>query len=116
MNTLETQAGLATTPGYQYAQQVGNQLFVAGQVPHDADGNLVGLGSSQTQANQCLKNLRILMNLYSFGDLDIRQLKVYVVGNQANLTVAWQAVQSGLITRCLLPLCWGFLCWAMKTS
>jgi enamine deaminase RidA (YjgF/YER057c/UK114 family) len=92
MNTLETQAGLATTPGYQYAQQVGNQLFVAGQVPHDADGNLVGIDSPQVQANQCLKNLRILMNLYGFGDRDIRQLKVYVVGDQANLTDTWQAV------------------------
>ena len=92
MNNLETQAGLAATPGYQYAQQVGNQLFVAGQVPHDTDGNLVGIGSPYAQANQCLKNLCILMNLYGFSDRDIRQLKVYVVGEQSNLTAAWRAV------------------------
>jgi len=88
MNNLETQAGLTPTPGYQYAQQVGNQLFVAGQVPHDADGNLVGVNNPHTQANQCLKNLRILMNLYGFSDRNIRKLKVYVVGDQANLTDA----------------------------
>jgi enamine deaminase RidA (YjgF/YER057c/UK114 family) len=92
MNTREIQAGLAITPGYQYAQQVGNQLFVAGQVPHDVNGNLVGLDSPHSQASQCLKNLRILMNLYGFSDRDIRQLKLYVVGDQANLTAAWQAV------------------------
>lgn len=92
MNTLETQAGLAATPGYQYAQQVGSQLFVAGQVPHDGNGNLIGFGSPSTQAHQCLKNLRILINLYDFSDRDIRQLKIYVVGDQANLTEVWQAV------------------------
>ncbi|ASC74154.1 Enamine deaminase [Halomicronema hongdechloris C2206] len=92
MNTLEIQAGLAVTPGYQYAQPVGNQLFVAGQVPHGIEGNLVGIGSPHAQASQCLKNLRTLMNLYGFSDRDIRQLKIYVVGDHANLTNAWQAV------------------------
>ncbi|ASC72586.1 hypothetical protein XM38_035440 [Halomicronema hongdechloris C2206] len=61
-------------------------------MPHDADGNLVGIGSPQAQANQCLQNLRILMNLYGFGDRDIRPLKIYVVGDHANLTEAWKAV------------------------
>ncbi|MGV2831818.1 RidA family protein [Myxosarcina sp. GI1(2024)] len=92
MNALEMRAGLPATPGYQYAQRVGNQLFVAGQVPHDTDGNLVGIGSPHAQANQCLKNLRSLMNLYGFGDRDIRQLKIYVVGGHSNLTDAWQAL------------------------
>ncbi len=33
MNEVELQAGLPVTPQYRYAQRVGKQLFVAGQVP-----------------------------------------------------------------------------------
>lgn len=92
MNTLEIQAGLAATPGYRYAEPVGNQLFVAGQVPHDGEGNLVGIDNPYAQATQCLQNLRTLIELYGFSDRDIRQLKIYVVGNHEGLTNAWQAV------------------------
>ncbi len=92
MNEREIQAGLAATPGYQYAQQVGNQLIVAGQVPHDANGNLVGLGNPQAQTIQCLQNLQTLMRLYGFRDRDIRHLRIYVVGDRDALTDAWQAV------------------------
>ena len=44
MNELEIKAGLAPTPGYRYAKQIGNQLHIAGQVPLDSAGTLVGLG------------------------------------------------------------------------
>jgi enamine deaminase RidA (YjgF/YER057c/UK114 family) len=57
MNEAEIKAGLAVTPGYRYAEKVGNQLFVAGQVPHDADGQLVGIDDPHTQSSQCLDNL-----------------------------------------------------------
>lgn len=92
MNDSEAQAGLAPTASYQYAQQVGPQLFVAGQVPHDSDANLVGLGNPFAQATQCLSNLRKLIVLHGFDERDIRHLTVYVVGNQQDLTDAWQAV------------------------
>ncbi|NEQ42943.1 MAG: RidA family protein [Leptolyngbya sp. SIOISBB] len=92
MNEREIKAGLAATPGYQYAQQVGNQLIVAGQVPHDAKGNLVGLGNLKTQTAQCLKNLYTLIKLHGFSDRDLRHLKVYVVGDRDALAAAWQAV------------------------
>jgi enamine deaminase RidA (YjgF/YER057c/UK114 family) len=92
VNDRETEAGLAPTASYQYAQRVGNQLFVAGQVPHDADARLVGSGSPSTQATQCLDNFRTLIRLHGFDQQDIRQLMVYVVGPQPHLTDAWQAV------------------------
>lgn len=92
MNDRETEAGLAPTANYQYAQRVGNQLFVAGQVPHDTDAQLVGSGSPSAQATQCLNNLRTLISLHGFAQQDIRQLTVYVVGPQQHLTDAWQAV------------------------
>jgi enamine deaminase RidA (YjgF/YER057c/UK114 family) len=92
MNKNELAAGLAPTPKYQYAQRVGNQLFIAGQVPHDAQGHLVGLHNAHGQATQCLRNLRLLLSVYDFTLEDVRQLVVYVAGDQAQLTAAWAAV------------------------
>jgi enamine deaminase RidA (YjgF/YER057c/UK114 family) len=92
VNESEAAAGLPATPQYQYAQRVGNQLFVAGQVPHDAQGLLVGPDDPYSQALQCLRNLNTVIGVHGFAPADIRQLVVYVVGEQANLTVAWNAV------------------------
>lgn len=92
MNDDEVQAGLATTPGYRYAEVVGDQLFVAGQVPLDAAGGLVGHGASSAQAIQCLENLRIVLEVHGFDVADIRRLVVYVVGEHQHLTDAWRAV------------------------
>ena len=92
MNHQETEAGLAPTASYRYAQRVDNQLFVAGQVPHDSDANLVGIGSPQAQAVQCLANLRQLIHLHGFKEEDIQHLTIYVVGSHHHLTEAWQAI------------------------
>jgi enamine deaminase RidA (YjgF/YER057c/UK114 family) len=92
MNEAEVSAGLAVTPGYQYAQRVGNQLFVAGQVPRDADGSVVAPGVPGAQAAQCLANLTKLLAVHGFAATDIRRLVVYVVGAQADLSAAWSAV------------------------
>lgn len=90
MNESERQAGLAATPGYRYADKVGGELFVAGQVPHDADGNIVGLGDPHRQCEQCLTNLFVLVELHGFDRDDIHRLVVHVVGDQ--LADAWNAV------------------------
>ena len=92
MNDDELAAGLAPTPGYRYADVVGDRLFVAGQVPHDEHGNLVGVGDPYRQATQCLDNLRTVIAVHGFGLDDVRQLTIYVVGEHTNLTTAWGAV------------------------
>lgn len=92
MNDEETAAGLAATPGYRYADRLDRQLFVAGQVPHDPDGNLIGPGDPAAQATACLDNLHTLIGVHGFDLADVRQLVIYVVGDQENLTVAWSAV------------------------
>jgi len=92
MNEKETAAGLAPTPGYRYAEVVGDQLFVAGQVPLDSTGALVGDSDPTQQTLQCLANLFQLLELHGFGAADIRQLTVHVVGHQADLATAWAAV------------------------
>ncbi len=93
MNELERTAGLAATPGYAYARRTGNQLHVAGQVPHNSAGQLVGVMDPLVQAAQCLSNLNTLLSVHSFSTGDIQRLVVYVVGEQENLTRAWAGVQ-----------------------
>lgn len=92
MNEGERQAGLAPTADYRYAERVGNQLFVAGQVPLDQDGNLVGLEDPQAQVAQCLANLETLIEHHGFSADDIRHLTIYVVGGRRNLLDAWDRV------------------------
>lgn len=76
-NQMELEAGMAPTPGYRYAQVVGDQLFVAGQVPLDGSGEIIG-GDSGSQAIACLDNLQTLVQLHGFERYDLRHLTVYV--------------------------------------
>ena len=94
MNEGELGAGLAQTPSYRYADLVGRRLFVAGQVPRDGSGNLVGPGDPVVQARQCLDNLFALIDHHGFSRADIHQLTIYVVGPHRNLIDAWEEVRS----------------------
>lgn len=92
MNEGEIAAGLSQTSNYRYAERVGGRLFVAGQVPRDGSGNLVGEGDAAAQARQCLHNLFTLIVHHGFSRNDIRQLTIYVVGAHQNLLDAWAEV------------------------
>jgi enamine deaminase RidA (YjgF/YER057c/UK114 family) len=92
MNETELAAGLAPTSNYRYADLVGNRLYIAGQVPVDADGKLVGADDVSAQTGQCLANLFTLVNLHGFTTDDIHQLTVYVVGPHDSLIEAWKRV------------------------
>lgn len=92
MNEAERAAGLPATAQYRYAERVGNQLFVAGQVPHDPQGNIVGLNDPHAQALQCLSNLSAVLSVHGFSISDVRHLVVYVVADQAHLSAAWKSV------------------------
>lgn len=91
MNEAERASGMPATPQYQYATRVGNQLFLAGQVPHDSQGQLVGGGNAFLQASQCLHNLSTILSVHEFALAEVRQLVVYVVGEQDQLSAAWKA-------------------------
>jgi enamine deaminase RidA (YjgF/YER057c/UK114 family) len=92
MNEDEIAAGLAPTPNYRYADRVGDRLLLAGQVPLDAIGGLVGERDVRAQVRQCAANLFAVVALHGFGREDIHQLTVYVVGAQHVLQDAWAAV------------------------
>lgn len=92
MNEREVAAGLAATPGYRYADVVGDRLHLAGQVPLDAHGHLVGAGDPGAQATQCLANLRAVVTANGFTVDDVRRLTIHVVGARSDLSEAWRAV------------------------
>ena len=98
MNETEIAAGLSQTSNYRYAERVGGRVFVAGQVPRDGSGNLVGEGDAAAQARQCLANLFTLIVLHGFSRNDIRQLTIYVVGEHSNLIDAWREVAAAFET------------------
>jgi enamine deaminase RidA (YjgF/YER057c/UK114 family) len=88
----ERNPGLTARPGYRYADHVGEELFVAGQVPHDADGELVGIEAAGVQARQCLQNLVTLVTHAGFSVGDIHHLTIYVVGDHQNRLDSWRVV------------------------
>ena len=83
MNEGELGAGLAQTPSYRYADQVGGRLFVAGQVPRDAAANVVGPGDPVAQTRQCLDNLFTLISHHGFSRADIHQLTMRTLSDAA---------------------------------
>jgi len=92
VNDGELYRGLAATPGYRHADRLVDRLFVAGQVPHDGDANLVGIEDAKSQARRCLHNLFTLVTDHGFTSGDIHHLTVYVVGERQNLLDAWDGV------------------------
>ena len=73
-------------PGWAYddafpftpARQIGNMIYVAGQVALDPDGNLVGEGDIEAQTRQVFANIRTILALAGAGFEDIVKLNAYV--------------------------------------
>lgn len=93
-NEREIEAGLAPTPGYRYADVVGDELHVAGQVPNDAHGDIVAPCDAAVQARQCLQNLDVVLATHGFDRTHVCRVVVYVVGD--DLQAAWAAVRDEL--------------------
>lgn len=88
-------------PGYAHAAVVeaGQRLaFMAGSVPLDAQGALVGPGDPVAQAHQVLANLAEALRAVGSGPEHVVASTVYVVGTDpAELTRVWEVVRaSGL--------------------
>jgi enamine deaminase RidA (YjgF/YER057c/UK114 family) len=86
---IASQVSSHASPGYRFADVVGNRLYVAGQVPVDAAGQVVSAADAGAQCRQCLDNLQVLIEQHGFALADIHQLTIYVVGDVAALHAAW---------------------------
>lgn len=76
---MDTQAGQAGRNGreranppvvhapganYSHVARAGNTLYIAGQVAVDRQGNVVGPGNAEAQADQCYRNLIAIVEHY----------------------------------------------------
>jgi enamine deaminase RidA (YjgF/YER057c/UK114 family) len=85
--------GLAVPPGYTHLATVtGCRLvFVAGQVPLDERGELVGRDDPLAQARQCLRNLAACLAAAGARPEDAVRTTVYVVATEAvSLGQVWR--------------------------
>ncbi|MGW3495013.1 RidA family protein [Streptomyces sp. NPDC001020] len=98
-----TVPSLFPPPRYAHASVVeaGTQLaFLAGSVPLDADGKLVGAGDPVRQARQVLDNLGEQLRAIGSDMAHVVSTDVYVVSDEPTmLSAVWDAVEaSGLST------------------
>ncbi len=59
---IRTEKAPVPIAGYSQAVKAAGLVFVAGQVPFDADGNLVGT-TIQEQTRQCLTNIQAILQV-----------------------------------------------------
>lgn len=88
---------LPTPPNYtQVVAATGSQLvFLAGQVPDDADGNLVGDGDLASQAHQAFANLATALAAMEATPDQVAKVNTYVVHYRSEyLTAISQARQA----------------------
>ncbi|MFE0104341.1 RidA family protein [Streptomyces sp. NPDC059009] len=90
-------------PGYAHAAVVeaGTRLaFMAGSVPLDADGNLIGAGDPAAQTRQVIANLDEALRAIGSDPSQVVASTVYVVGDEPGvLSEVWEVVRaSGLLT------------------
>jgi enamine deaminase RidA (YjgF/YER057c/UK114 family) len=77
--TLHAPAGT-----YSHISRVGagELVFVAGQVPLDAGGNLVGKGELSAQVQAVFDNLRLALESQGCGFADVARFTTYIVNSQ----------------------------------
>jgi enamine deaminase RidA (YjgF/YER057c/UK114 family) len=82
-----TVPSLAAPPGYaHYAAVSGARLvFLAGQVPLDETGNLVGPGDHLAQTRQCLANLGESLRAVGASPADAVRTTIFVVASEQRL-------------------------------
>lgn len=80
--------------GFSPVARVGNQVFVAGQVATNADGELVGIGDAKAQSAQCFKNVEAALNAAGAGWDDVTKITCFLVN--ADDYAAYAEVRNGI--------------------
>ena len=95
--TRLTSPYLFPSPGYAHAvvSPPGTTVWMAGGVPLDTDGTLVGPGDLTAQTEQVVGNLMLALLAAGARPTDVVRTTVYVVASdRADLGVVWDAVQA----------------------
>ena len=80
--------------GFSPAARVGNQVFVAGQVATDANGELVGIGDAGAQSAQCFKNIAAALKAAGASWDDVTKITCFMVN--ADDYAAYAEVRNGI--------------------
>lgn len=80
--------------GFSPAARVGNQVFVAGQVATNADGEMVGIGDAGAQSAQCFKNIKAALKAASASWDDVTKITCFMVN--ADDYAAYAEVRNGI--------------------
>jgi enamine deaminase RidA (YjgF/YER057c/UK114 family) len=74
--------GLSTPRGYTHVVSVsgGRAVYIAGQVPYNTKGEVVGKGDLRAQARQVFENLRIALESAGASFKDVVKWTTYVAG------------------------------------
>jgi enamine deaminase RidA (YjgF/YER057c/UK114 family) len=77
-------AGLTRPPMYSHVAVTrgARTIYISGQVPHDADGNLVGAGDLRAQTVQVYENLKLALAAAGATFADVVKQTTYVVNYQ----------------------------------
>ena len=72
---------------YSQAIKAGNTVYVSGQIPLDATGQLVGAGDVSAQTHQVLKNLTAVLAAAGLALTDVVKCSIFVkdLGNFATI-------------------------------
>ena len=63
--------------GYSHAIQIGNRIYVSGQIPLDLEANVVGKGDMYVQTEQVYENLKRVLEDAGARMTDIVMLTIY---------------------------------------
>ncbi len=77
----------------------GRTIYVSGQVPQDAEGELVGRGDLAAQAEQVYRNLELALKDAGASFGDVVKINVYVVGYKTEYRPLLNAVRSRYVSR-----------------
>lgn len=80
--------------GFSPVARVGNQVFVAGQVATDANGELVGIGDAGAQSEQCFKNIEAALDAAGANWDDVTKITCFMVN--ADDYAAYAEVRNGI--------------------
>ncbi len=92
--------GLHRTPGYHHVTVVpaGRLAFLAGQVPLDADGTVVGIDDVLVQVDQVAANTLVALRSVDASPADVVRTVIYVVSDEtAVLASVWERFNSSPI-------------------
>jgi 2-iminobutanoate/2-iminopropanoate deaminase len=60
------------------AKQIGNTIYVSGQIAYDSNGKLVGEGDMKAQTRQVFENIRTVLESAGSGIKDIVKINTYI--------------------------------------